>query len=177
MSAGEDRLAHWARRKAEAARPAPAAAPEHEPADEAFLAALPKIEEIDAQTDIRGFLREGVPQALRGAALARAWMADPSIRDRIPDAIDYAEDYNAPHTISGWGPACPQQAELEVARALEPPPAETAPQPEIAQAEEPAPADLTPQIEAPPADEPAPAPPPQITKKRRRHGSALPLIG
>lgn len=177
MSAGEDRLAHWARRKAEAARPAPAAAPEPEAADEAFLAALPKIEEIDATTDIRGFLREGVPQALRGAALARAWMADPSIRDRIPDAIDYAEDYNAPHTISGWGPACPQQAQTEVTRALEPPPAETASRAEIAQAQEPAPAAAPPpEPESAPADEPAPPPSP-ITKKRRRHGSALPLIG
>ena len=115
----EDRLDRWARLKAESARPAPPAPKEEEAVDAAFVAALPTIERIDAATDLSGFLRKGVPDALRNAALARAWMADPAIRDRIPDAIDYAENYNAPHTISGWGQACPQEAQSYVGRTLD----------------------------------------------------------
>jgi len=44
-------------------------------------ATLPPIESIDAQTDITVFLRSGVPEGLRLAALRRAWTVDPAIRD------------------------------------------------------------------------------------------------
>ena len=60
------------------------------------LAALPKIEEISAQTDIAGFLKKGVPEALRNAALRRMWSVDPAIRDYVGDARDYAWDWNTP---------------------------------------------------------------------------------
>lgn len=145
MSEDEDRLTRWSRLKTESAA-TPAPAPVEQPVEpdaeavEALIAALPKIEDIGATTDIRGFMQPGVPPALRNAALARAWMSDPAIRDRIPDAIDYAEDYNAPHTISGWGAAGRDEIEGFVRRfrdaaptgedgaravaASEPPPAE-----------------------------------------------------
>ena len=186
MSADEDRLSRWSRLKSEAAAPA---APESAPpppdlADDAFIAALPRIEEIDAATDIRGFLRAGVPLALRNAALARMWSADPAIRDRIPDAVDYAEDYNAPHTISGWGSACPQEARTYVERALEPQPTRDAdPQPEperlMTESQEPPEArapPAAPQVVAGAAAE-APPPPQKVARPRPRHGGALPEIG
>ncbi|WP_052763886.1 DUF3306 domain-containing protein [Microvirga massiliensis] len=71
------------------------------------LAALPKIEEISAQTDIAGFLRKGVPEALRNAALRRMWSVDPAIRDYVGDARDYAWDWNTPGGVPGNGPLLP----------------------------------------------------------------------
>jgi hypothetical protein len=46
-------------------------------------ASLPPIESIGAESDIRPFLQPGVPQELTRAALRRAWVADPAIRDFI----------------------------------------------------------------------------------------------
>lgn len=124
MSEDEDRLARWSRLKLAAVPAEPEAAPDDEPQidQDDLIAALPKLDEIGAATDIRGFLNAAVPQTLRAAALSRAWLADPAIRDRIPDAIDYAEDYNAPHTISGWGGACPEEAARAATRAQAPEP-------------------------------------------------------
>jgi Protein of unknown function (DUF3306) len=50
-------------------------------ADPVFSAALPPITSIDAGTDIRCFLAPGVPAELTRAALRRAWVTDPMIRD------------------------------------------------------------------------------------------------
>ena len=182
MSDEEDRLARWSRRKIEGdGPPSDAAAAEPEPLDEAALAALPCVATIDATTDIRGFLQNGVPQALRAAALARAWLTDPAIRDRVPDAIDYAEDYNAPHTISGWGPACPDEARRVVARAHPPEPRDEAPEP--ARPAVGTQAETTAQEQAPRGDDAAEAAPAPVvtalarerdTKMLRRHGGALP---
>ena len=36
---------------------------------------------ITAETDIRAFLQKGVPAQLTRAALRRAWVADPNIRN------------------------------------------------------------------------------------------------
>ena len=47
------------------------------------LTSLPPIESIVAETDIRPFLRPGVPADLTRAALRRAWSVDPAIRDYI----------------------------------------------------------------------------------------------
>ncbi len=46
-------------------------------------ASLPPIESINALSDIRAFLAPGVPAALTRAALRRAWVADPAIRDFV----------------------------------------------------------------------------------------------
>jgi Protein of unknown function (DUF3306) len=68
------------------------------------IAALPSIEELTAETDISGFLRRGVPEPLRNAALRRMWLLDPKIRDFVGDAREYAYDWNTPGGVPGYGP-------------------------------------------------------------------------
>ena len=64
---------------------------------------LPPVETITAESDIRAFLRAGVPPELTRAALRRAWAADPKIRDFVGLA-DYDWDFNTPGAIPGFGP-------------------------------------------------------------------------
>jgi hypothetical protein len=71
------------------------------------IEALPKIEEITPDTDITVFLRKGVPELLRKAALRRLWSVDPEIRDYVGDARDYAYDWNIPGGVPGNGPLLP----------------------------------------------------------------------
>jgi hypothetical protein len=68
------------------------------------LAALPDPDELTAGSDITGFLRQGVPLALRNRALRRMWSLDPAIRDYIGDARDYAWDWNTPGGMPVSGP-------------------------------------------------------------------------
>ena len=126
MSESDNFLARWSRRKRDAgaaakpdARPdgRPAAAPNenetapppspHPAADTpepAFdISKLPPIDSIDAASDITPFLAKGVPAALTRAALRRAWVADPAIRDFVGLA-ENAWDFNAPEAIPGFGP-------------------------------------------------------------------------
>jgi hypothetical protein len=63
---------------------------------------LPRIEDITAASDVSAFLRQGVPEALRNAALRRAWSLDPVIRDFVGPA-EYAWDYNNPGSMAGFG--------------------------------------------------------------------------
>jgi hypothetical protein len=69
-----------------------------------FLASLPRLEDISASTDVTGFMNALVPDVLRNAALRAAWSADPSIRDFLNDAREYALDYNTPGAAYGYGP-------------------------------------------------------------------------
>ena len=85
--------------------PAPAEAEQHDgeiTAEE--LAALPSLEELTAASDITGFLRKGIPLALRNRALRRMWAIDPAIRDFVGDARDYAWDWNTPGGVPVSGP-------------------------------------------------------------------------
>jgi len=66
------------------------------------LGALPSIESIAADTDIRGFLAQGVPTEVAREALRRAWVADPKVRDFVGLA-DYDWDFNAPGSMAGFG--------------------------------------------------------------------------
>ena len=66
-------------------------------------ATLPPIESIDAGTDVSAFLRPGVPADLAQAALRRAWVADPAIRDFVGLA-ENAWDFNAPGGVPGFEP-------------------------------------------------------------------------
>jgi hypothetical protein len=66
-------------------------------------ATLPPIESIVAGSDIRAFLRKGVPAELTKAALRRAWTADPAIRDFIGIA-ENQWDFTDPASIPGFGP-------------------------------------------------------------------------
>lgn len=131
MSEPENFLSRWARLKREsteaadaaqapevatpdAARPDAAAesAREAEPADGAKAAPsseplfdiskLPPIESITATTDIRAFLAPGVPPDLARAALRRAWVADPTIRDFVGIA-ENQWDFNDPNAMPGFG--------------------------------------------------------------------------
>ena len=67
------------------------------------LAALPPIDMFTIETDIRPFLKKGVPHALRNAAMRRKWMLTPSIRDHADPAVDYAWDWNTPGGVPGDG--------------------------------------------------------------------------
>ena len=115
-----DFLSRWSRRKIEVKRaeespaapeapatPAGEAAPVPEELSAEELAALPPVESLTADSDIAAFLREDVPQALRNAALRRAWALDPEIRDYVGDARDYAYDWNVPGGVPGTGPIEP----------------------------------------------------------------------
>jgi hypothetical protein len=109
-------LARWSQRKQEAKQPEPAPdqpAPEAEippaPVAEAEavpefdLSSLPKLEEMTGATDITGFLRKGVPEHLRNAALRKSWALDPAIRNYVNPALEYAYDWNTPGGVPGTG--------------------------------------------------------------------------
>ena len=70
------------------------------------IAALPPIDSIEAASDIRAFLQTGVPDDLTRAALRRAWVADPAIRDFVGLA-ENAWDFTAPDGVPGFGPLAP----------------------------------------------------------------------
>jgi hypothetical protein len=116
MSGGEDTgfLSRWSQRKQEAKQPEPkpdepvaeAGSPpqpvaETEPEPEFDLSSLPKLEEITGTTDITGFLRTGVPEQLRNAALRQSWALDPAIRNYVNPALEYAYDWNTPGGVPG----------------------------------------------------------------------------
>lgn len=72
--------------------------------DEAFdVSSLPAIDSITANTDIRDFLRAGVPADLTKAALRRAWSEDAAIRDFI-GISENQWDFTDPTSIPGFGP-------------------------------------------------------------------------
>jgi hypothetical protein len=68
---------------------------------------LPPIESIGPSSDIRAFLKPGVPQDLTRAALRRAWATDPAIRDFI-GLSENSWDFNAPDAVPGFGSAMTQ---------------------------------------------------------------------
>jgi hypothetical protein len=111
---GDDKsfLSRWSQRKQEAKQPdrdvpapdadapaAPVAESETEP--EFDLSSLPKLEDLTSTTDITAFLRKGVPESLRNAALRKAWALDPAIRNYVNPALDYAYDWNTPGGVPG----------------------------------------------------------------------------
>jgi len=67
------------------------------------IKSLPSIESIVAGTDIRPFLAPGVPEELTRAALRRAWVADPAIRDFI-GISENSWDFTKPDSMPGFGP-------------------------------------------------------------------------
>lgn len=109
-------LSRWSQRKREAKLPdadgavgKPDEAAEASPApiaesdaEEPFdLSSLPKLEDVTETTDITGFLRKGVPESLRNAALRKSWALDPAIRNYVNPALDYAYDWNTPGGVPG----------------------------------------------------------------------------
>jgi hypothetical protein len=106
-------LARWSQRKQEAKQPepkpdAPAAEAAAPPADvkgeaeqEFDLSSLPKLDELTGSTDITAFLRKGVPEHLRNEALRKSWALDPTIRNYVNPALEYAYDWNTPGGVPG----------------------------------------------------------------------------
>ena len=70
---------------------------------------LPAIESIDAGTNVSAFLQSGVPAEMTRAALRRAWVADPTIRDFI-GLSENSWDFTAPDAIPGFGPLSAEDA-------------------------------------------------------------------
>ncbi|MEH2556584.1 hypothetical protein V1286_004113 [Bradyrhizobium algeriense] len=111
-------LARWSQRKQEAKQPepqpdAPAAesvessgspAPQGDDVTPEFdLSTLPKLEDLTASTDMSAFLRKGVPEHLRNAALQKSWALDTAIRNYVNPALEYAYDWNTPGGVPGGG--------------------------------------------------------------------------
>jgi hypothetical protein len=105
-------LARWSQRKREANQPEretpladadvpPKPAAEGDAAQQLDLSSLPKLEDVTEATDITGFLRKGVPEHLRNAALRKSWALDPAIRNYVNPALEYAYDWNTPGGVPG----------------------------------------------------------------------------
>ena len=77
---------------------------EEQPGNEvrSLLETLPAIAAITATTDIRAFLKPGVPDTLKHAALRQAWATDLAIRDFVGIA-ENQWDFNKPQDIPGFG--------------------------------------------------------------------------
>ena len=120
MTDPDNFLSRWSRRKQEAsegkeketgeavAAPEPEnpqgkfAAPDPAPIPEFDAESLPPIETISAETDITAFMRTGVPETLKHAALRRAWASDPVIRDFVGLNENFW-DAAGPDGIRGFG--------------------------------------------------------------------------
>lgn len=110
-------LSRWARRKAEVAKaadPETVAAPpsadvvnqEAEAEQErvkALIDALPKIDDLTAQSDFTAFLQKGVPDLLKNAAMRKLWVSNPEL-GKWSDMAEYAWDWNTPGGAPGYGP-------------------------------------------------------------------------
>jgi hypothetical protein len=135
------------------------------------ITSLPSLESITAATDVRAFLSPGVPAELTRAALRRAWITDPAIRNfkglaendwdftdptAMPGFTDLPADYDVKKLVAQiFGE---QDKAADPAAATKPDRTVTAVQPpgqpnEIASADEAQPAP----VEGPTAAEPAPA--------------------
>ena len=78
----------------------PAESKAHVPAFD--ITTLPPIDSITATSDVRAFLAAGVPEDLTRAALRRAWMIDPTIRDFVGLA-ENQWDFTKPDGVPGFG--------------------------------------------------------------------------
>jgi len=174
------------------ANPAPAsAAPPTEAEADFDPSSLPPIESLGADSDYTQFLRKGVPEVLRLAALRRAWMSDAFIREFRSPAIEYGWDFTTPDyslratddvakLLDGIFGSTPSPitepgppAAAESPSATPPvPPAEPpqAAHSELAPPPPPTWAEAAPEAAPEPVPEPAEAAP----LARRRHGGALP---
>jgi hypothetical protein len=145
-------------------------------------ATLPPLESLGPESDYTVFLRKGVPEALRLAALRKAWTSDPFIREFRSPAIEYGWDFTTPEFSLRAGDDVGKMLD----RMFSPAPADSArpgaasppaPEPPPAAAHEPL---KLPQEQAPAAQPAAELPqsagaaPASSGKQRRRHGGALP---
>jgi hypothetical protein len=89
-----------------------ASAPASTPIPKFDVESLPSIESISAESDITAFMRAGVPEALKRAALRRVWSSDPAIRDFVGLNENFW-DAAGPDGILGFGDLDP---DLDVQR-------------------------------------------------------------
>ena len=213
MNDPDNFLSRWSRRKREAgedkeknrtgetvAAPAPEnqqgkpAAPGAAPTPEFDVESLPPIETISAETDITAFMRTGVPETLKHAALRRAWASDPVIRDFVglnenfwdaagPDGIpgfgDLDPNLDVRRMVSelfGETPRQDTQPVLEADRVAD---SSALPTDNLPEAADPPQATLPPAEELPQRNENAAAqiePSESVPEKKisRRHGGAMP---
>lgn len=173
----EGPLARWSRRKQAARVPEAAPSPPEPEAPPAIVEetlppeTLPSLDDLAVGSDLAAFLRKGVPEALKRAALRKMWSLDPAIRDHI-GLSENAWDFNDPASIPGFGPTAKvlvkpdflSRGHLKPDRPkpAEPPPPE-APPPEPEPPEPEAEEEVAEAAEGKPTD-PRPA----------RHGGALP---
>lgn len=144
---------------------------------------LPQVEELTGDSDLAQFLREGVPAALRNAALRRIWALDPKIRDFVGEARDYGYDWNTAGGVPGSGTVAESEIDGLLRRVLRDReiPAPSAQSRPAAQPQETADPPADPGLRSAPAEqnvsgpeassEPDPGPP----TASRRHGGALPV--
>jgi hypothetical protein len=213
MNDPDNFLSRWSRRKRQAdedkeknetgetvAAPAPEnqqgipAAPGAAPSPEFNVESLPPIETISAETDITAFMRTGVPETLKHAALRRAWASDPVIRDFVglnenfwdaagPDGIpgfgDLDPNLDVRRMVSelfGETPRQDTQPVLEADRVAD---SSALPTDNLPEAADPPQATLPPAEELPQRNENAAAqiePSESVPEKKisRRHGGAMP---
>ena len=188
MDKSEDKnfLSRWSARKSavrarEVADPdvAPQVPSTPEPPEPVNPAALPSVDDLTEDSDYTVFLRKGVPDTMRKAALRKLWVTEPSVVNYRP-LVEYAWHNNEP----GFGPLLPTdnvQAMLDRIFGGTPEPAaepgETAgtsgtgaADAQALEAASEVPAD----IDAPRPDAAAEEIPVAETAARRRHGGALP---
>jgi len=182
-------LSRWSARKAEArakeaaepAAPAPAAQEPQELPAAVEPGALPSVEDLTEDSDYTVFLRKGVPDAMRKAALRKLWVTEPSVVNYRP-LVEYAWHDNEP----GFGPLLPTDNVEEMLKRIFGGSPDPVPDPESTEgvAETKTDAAETSVLSAPdaPADMPVetglpkdePAAEAVADMPRRRHGGALP---
>ncbi|BAE51472.1 DUF3306 domain-containing protein [Paramagnetospirillum magneticum] len=96
-------LSRWSRRKLDTkVQPAPLPPDEARASGEAGVPApaepppdLPPVETLDKDSDYSAFLKAGVPQELKQAALQKLWASDPALM--APEVMDlHMGDYTSP---------------------------------------------------------------------------------
>jgi hypothetical protein len=189
-------LERWSRRKLaesrepEAEEPPPVEEPDEgaldeEELDQEELAKLPSLESFTVKTDLAPFLRKGVPQVLKNAAMRKMWMLDPAVRDHVDFAVDYAWDWNTPGGVPGNAGTISQDSVTRMMDALNPKP-KPDPEATVASAPDDKSADSAPpeaqaeaETESPQVavEDDAPAMPeePLGAPRPRRHGGAAPV--
>jgi len=147
-------------------------------------ATLPPIESLGPESDYTVFLKKGVPDALRIAALRKAWMSDPFIRD-FRGPAEYAIDYTTSEfdlrptddvakMLDHIFPPAPVQAGPSAGPAAAPPTAVASERP-IAPTESPALPQRKAEAEPPPIAKKETSPAvSQPATQPRKHGGALP---
>src|SRR6516164_2795546 len=72
------------------------------------VAELPPLDSIGAETDIAAFMHRDVPPELTRAALPRALISHPAIKNFV-GLVENGWDFNDPSVMPGFGPISPEE--------------------------------------------------------------------